>query len=175
MTHLSGHAKTTALATIKRAWLGVALAGTLLTTSATTFADTTDTPLGVWQTIDDHTQRPKALVEIAQNSDGTLSGRVIKGLDANDTPDRRCTKCTDERKDQKILGMTIIKGMKQDGDAWDGGNILDPENGKVYRCKMRLEDSGKKLVVRGYIGVSLLGRSQTWIRQSDASAAQAPN
>jgi uncharacterized protein (DUF2147 family) len=97
------------------------------------------------------------------------------GLNPNDSPDRRCTECTDERKDQKILGMTIIKDMKQDGEEWNGGNILDPENGKVYKCKMHLEDNGQKLVVRGYIGVSLLGRSQTWNRQSDASAAQTQN
>jgi uncharacterized protein (DUF2147 family) len=64
-----------------------------------------------------------------------------------------------------ILGMTIITDMKKDGDGWDNGQILDPENGKIYKCKMRLEDGGNKLVVRGYIGVSLLGRSQTWIRQ----------
>ncbi|MFM0739801.1 DUF2147 domain-containing protein, partial [Paraburkholderia xenovorans] len=76
-----------------------------------------------------------------------------------------CTACTDARKDQPILGMTIITDMKKDGDGWDHGQILDPENGKLYKCKMRLEDGGNKLVVRGYIGVSLLGRSQTWVRQ----------
>lgn len=161
---------------MRRMGLGVALAGLLLTNAAVAFADTaTDSPIGVWKTIDDHTEKPKALVEIKKNDDGTLSGTVIKGLNPADSPDRRCTECTDERKDQKILGMTIIKDMKQDGDTWDGGNILDPENGKVYRCKMHLEDGGQKLVVRGYIGVSLLGRSQTWIRQDDSAAAQAQN
>src|SRR5581483_10766498 len=117
----------------------------------------TNTPVGKWETIDDSTHQPKALVEISQNSDGSLSGKVIKGLDPKAEPGKRCTACTDERKDQPILGMTIISGMKPDGDSWDGGNILDPENGKVYMCKMHLEDGGQKLVVRGYIGVSLLG------------------
>lgn len=123
------------------------------------------TPVGVWQTVDDHTGQPKALVQIVEEPGGTLSGKVIKGLGANDDPARRCTACTDARKDQPILGMTIIDGMRKDGDRWDGGHILDPENGKTYRCNMHLEDGGQKLVVRGYIGVSLLGRSQTWNRQ----------
>ena len=171
MMHFSHHARTIALHAAKR----MAATGLLLASATVAFAQSTDSPIGVWQTIDDHTHEPKALVQIAQNADGTLSGKVIKGLNPADSPDRRCTECTDERKDQKILGMTIIRDMKQDGDHWDGGNILDPENGKVYRCKMTLEEAGQKLVVRGYIGVSLLGRSQTWNRQADSAAAQAKN
>ncbi|MBU6489275.1 MAG: DUF2147 domain-containing protein [Burkholderiales bacterium] len=169
MTHFSHHAKTTAWNAVKRAFV----AGALLVGAAAAFAQGSQTPVGVWQTIDDNTHQPKALVQIAQSEDGTLSGKVIKGLNPADKPGKRCTACTDERKDQLILGMTIIKNMKQDGDKWDGGNILDPENGKVYKCNMHLEDGGQKLVVRGYIGISLIGRSQTWIRQD--SAAQARN
>ncbi|MGA7782359.1 MAG: DUF2147 domain-containing protein [Paraburkholderia sp.] len=141
-----------------------ALAGVLLASAVTAMAQA-DSPIGTWQTIDDSTGQPKALVQISQDGDGALDGKVIKGLGANDQPDRRCSACTDARKDQLILGMTIIHDMKKEGDGWDGGNILDPENGKVYKCKMHLEDGGQKLVVRGYIGVSLLGRSQIWIRQ----------
>lgn len=169
MTHFSHYAKTTT----RRAIRCAAIAGTLLIGAANVFAQANTTPVGVWQTIDDNTHQPKALVQISQNDDGTLSGKVIKGLNPADNPGKRCTACTDDRKDQPILGMTIIKSMKQDGEKWDGGNILDPENGKVYKCNMRLEDGGEKLVVRGYIGVSLLGRSQTWIRQD--AAAQAKN
>jgi uncharacterized protein (DUF2147 family) len=142
-----------------------AVAGALLASAVTAFAQT-DSPIGTWQTIDDHTGQPKALVQISQDANGTLSGKVVKGLGANDQPDRRCSACTDARKDQLILGMTIIDDMKKDGDNWDGGQILDPENGKLYKCKMHVEDGGQKLVVRGYIGVSLLGRSQTWVRQN---------
>jgi len=142
----------------------LAVGGALLMSAMSAFAQA-DSPLGTWQTIDDHTGKPKALVQITQDSNGDLTGTVMKGLGDNDTPDRRCTACTDERKDQLIKGMTIIKAMKKEGDHWDGGNIPDPENGKVYKCKMTLEDGGQKLVVRGYIGVSLLGRSQTWVRQ----------
>jgi uncharacterized protein (DUF2147 family) len=147
-----------------RAARHAALAGVLLAGAVTAMAQT-DSPVGTWQTIDDHTGHPKALVQIAQDGDGSLNGKVIKGLGPNDQPGRRCTACTDARKDQPILGMTIINDMKKDGDGWDHGQILDPENGKVYKCKMHLEDGGNKLVVRGYIGVSLLGRSQTWVRQ----------
>jgi uncharacterized protein (DUF2147 family) len=160
MMQFTQRARAIALRTAKHA----ALAGVLLASAVTAMAQA-ESPVGTWQTIDDHTGQPKALVQIAQDSNGSLSGKVIKGLNANDKPDRRCTECTDARKDQLILGMTIISDMQKDGDAWDHGQILDPENGKLYKCKMHLEDGGNKLVVRGYIGVSLLGRSQTWVRQ----------
>ena len=166
MTHFSHSAKTATWNAVKRA----TVAGALLAAAAAAFAQGTDTPVGVWQTIDDNTHQPKALVQISQSDDGMLTGKVIKGLDPKEKPGKLCTTCTDERKDQPILGMTIIKSMKQDGDKWDGGSILDPENGKVYKCNMHLEDGGQKLVVRGYIGISLLGRSQTWIRQDSSQA-----
>lgn len=151
-------------ASIARIVRHAAVAGALLAAAIGAYAQAAS-PVGIWQTVDDHTGQPKALVQIAEDSDGTLSGKVIKGLGPNDQPGRRCTACTDARKDQPILGMTIIDGMKRTDDGWDDGHILDPENGKVYSSKMHLEDGGRKLVVRGYIGVSLLGRSQTWNRQ----------
>ncbi|MBN3758983.1 DUF2147 domain-containing protein [Paraburkholderia sp. Tr-20389] len=161
MTSLTQRARVAFVKPFKQA----AVAGLLLAGAATAFAQA-DTPVGTWQTIDDHTGQPKALVQITQDANGSLNGKVVKGLGPNDQPDRRCTACTDTRKDQPILGMTIISDMKKDGDNWDGGQILDPENGKLYKCKMHVEDGGQKLVVRGYIGVSLLGRSQTWVRQN---------
>lgn len=142
------------------------LVATALAISAVgAFAAGMNSPMGLWQTMDDHTGQPKALVQIWQEADGTLSGKIVKGLGIDDQPDRRCTACTDSRKDQLILGMTIINHMKQEGGGWEGGRILDPENGKVYKCRMRVEDGGQKLVVRGYIGMSLIGRSQVWNRQ----------
>jgi uncharacterized protein (DUF2147 family) len=125
-----------------------------------------NSPVGVWQTIDDHTGQPKALVQISQLPDGTLSGKVLTGLGAEHDPLRRCTACTDARKDQLVQGMVILSGLKRDGDNWDGGEILDPENGKLYKCKLHLENQGLSLVVRGYIGFSLIGRSQTWRRDT---------
>jgi uncharacterized protein (DUF2147 family) len=140
------------------------LAGALVVSTSLAMAQPT-TPVGLWQTIDDTTGQPKALVQIVDDGGGTLSGKIVHGLASNDDPTRRCTACTDSRKDQPMRGLTIISDMKPDGGDWDGGQILDPENGKLYKCKMHLEDGGEKLVVRGYIGISLIGRSQTWIRQ----------
>lgn len=120
---------------------------------------------GVWQTTDDHTGKPRSLVRIVENA-GEYSAIVEKGLLATDTGDAVCDKCTDERKGQKIIGMTIAKHLKKSSKAnvYDGGEILDPDNGKTYQCKMTLSASGNELEVRGFIGFSLIGRSQTWKR-----------
>lgn len=123
------------------------------------------TPVGFWSTVSDEDGRPTAIVEIQQRPDGEFVG-VVRGLLVAATHDDSiCKKCSDERRGQPVVGMTILRHMRQDGDEWSGGEILDPENGKTYRAKMKLTDGGRKLVVRGYIGVSLFGRSQTWIRR----------
>ena len=123
------------------------------------------TPAGLWKTIDDETKADKSLVRITE-SGGVFTGRIEKLLDPA-RHDAKCDKCSDERKDQPIAGMTIIRNVKQkDGDAtlWDGGEILDPNNGKTYKLRMKPVDNGKTLEVRGYIGAPLLGRTQTWLR-----------
>ena len=121
------------------------------------------TPAGLWKTIDDTTNKPRSLIRITEQN-GVYSAVVEKGLLETDTGDKVCDKCTDERKGQKIIGMTIAKGLKKNGNKYDGGEILDPDNGKVYKCKMTLDESGNNLEVRGYIGISLIGRSQIWHR-----------
>lgn len=120
---------------------------------------------GVWQTTDDKTGKPRSLVRIVETA-GEYSAIVEKGLLATDTGDAVCDKCTDERKGQKIIGMTIAKHLKQSANSnvYDSGEILDPENGKTYKCKMTLSPNDNELEVRGFIGFSLLGRSQTWKR-----------
>jgi len=123
-------------------------------------------PVGTWKTIDDKTGQPKSIVEITEQN-GELTGRVKEVLQSDQGPNPICKACDGERKNQPITGMTIIWGMKQDGDEWSGGKILDPKNGKVYGCKMHLVDNGQKLEVRGFVGFSLLGRSQTWERQTE--------
>jgi uncharacterized protein (DUF2147 family) len=120
-------------------------------------------PLGRWKTIDDHTGKPRSIVLLYEEN-GRVFGRVEASLDPA-RAGRRCDKCKDDRKDQLIVGMVIIRGMKKNGDEYSGGDILDPDNGNVYRCKMRVLDQGSKLSVRGYMGFSLLGRSQTWLRE----------
>ena len=122
-------------------------------------------PVGRWTTVSDEDGQPEAVVEIEQHSDGEFVG-VVRGLLAKATHDDSiCGKCSDERRGQPVVGMTILRHMRQVGDEWTGGEILDPESGKTYRAKMKLTDGGQKLVVRGYIGLSLFGRSQTWLRR----------
>jgi uncharacterized protein (DUF2147 family) len=129
------------------------------------FAQNTSSPVGLWKNIDDHSGKPKALIRISE-SNGELHGKIEKLLrDPGQDQNPKCVKCTGELKDQPILGMTIISGMKQDGSEYNGGQILDPDNGKFYKSKMSLTDHGRKLSVRGYIGVPLLGRTQVWIRE----------
>ena len=123
------------------------------------------TPVGVWNTISDKDGKPEAVVEI-RDVGGELSGVVRELLVAADPADSVCGKCTDERKGRRIVGMEILRHMRRDGDQWSGGEILDPENGKTYRATLKLADGGQKLIVRGYIGIPLFGRSQTWIRRS---------
>ena len=121
-------------------------------------------PAGLWKSIDDKTGKPRSLIRISEDN-GVYSGVVEKGLLEGDTGERVCDKCTDERKNQKIIGMAIIKSIKEKNGSYEGGTILDPDNGKVYKCKMKLDEAGNKLEVRGFIGVSLFGRSQTWTRE----------
>jgi uncharacterized protein (DUF2147 family) len=123
------------------------------------------TPAGTWKTIDDSTGKPRGLVEISEKN-GVYSGKLVKTFVETDGKPRVCDKCTDARKDQPIIGMTILSGLRKTADnEWTGGEILDPENGKVYKSKMSLGDDGNKLSVRGFIGFSLLGRTQTWVRE----------
>lgn len=123
-------------------------------------------PVGHWKTFDDKTGAQSGLIEITQSGD-ELTGRVIKLIpQPGDPADPHCKKCDGPEKDQRVLGMIILKGFKRDGDEWDGGTILDPRSGNVYSSEMRLDDAGQKLFVRGYIGISLLGRTTTWVRDS---------
>ena len=122
------------------------------------------TPVGLWKSIDDETKAEKSLVRIIE-AGGTLTGKIEKLLDPS-KQDAKCDKCSDARKGQAVLGMTIITGVKAGTDPalWEGGEILDPNNGKSYKVRIKPIDGGKKLEVRGYIGSPLLGRTQTWIR-----------
>jgi uncharacterized protein (DUF2147 family) len=121
------------------------------------------TPVGLWLTVDDSTKKPRSHVRIVEEG-GALRGTVVKGLDPNDKPDAVCDLCTDDRKDKPIIGMTIIRNLKKNGEKWDGGDVLDPNNGKVYRALITVTPDNKTLTLRGYIGTPFLGRSQTWTR-----------
>jgi len=135
----------------------------LVTWSLFTQAAPFDSLEGLWKTADDGTGTPSALIRIIETNgeyQGTIEKILIRGEDENTI----CEKCEGPRHNQPVLGLAIITGMKKQGDEYVGGEILDPGNGKVYRCKMTLEDGGTKIQVRGFIGVSLFGRTQTWIR-----------
>lgn len=129
-------------------------------------ASAQNSPIGLWNTVSDRDGKPTAVVEIRE-AGGELSGVVRALLVAADPEDSICGKCTDDRKGQQIVGMEIIRHMHADDDGqWSGGEILDPENGKTYRATMKLVDGGQTLVLRGYIGLPLFGRSQRWLRRT---------
>lgn len=117
--------------------------------------------IGKWKTIDDETGKPKSIVEIYEKS-GKIYGKVIDILDTIHKNDL-CKECSGEDANKPILGITVIKGLKKDGDEYSSGKILDPKNGKLYQCYITLEGKDK-LKVRGYIGFSFLGRTQYWYR-----------
>ena len=116
------------------------------------------TVLGRWTSVDDNSGKPRSVVEITMTN-GTLSGRIVDLYDKTHLQ-KLCDKCPGDRKNKRIVGLEIIRGMKADGDTWAEGTILDPETGNVYDCKMWLENG--KLMVRGY--VAFFFRTQVWVR-----------
>jgi uncharacterized protein (DUF2147 family) len=142
-------------------WMGLAVLTVLFSTSALAQAAT---PVGRWTTIDDETKKPKSVIAIYEEN-GKLFGKIEKLYrEPNEDQNPVCDKCEGALKNQPILGMVIMKDLKKDDDEWTGGTILDPANGKTYKCKIAVEDGGKKLKVRGYIGMALLGRTQHWVK-----------
>ena len=133
-----------------------------LLTSAVASIAFAQSPAGLWKTIDDATGKEKAMVRITE-AGGVFTGKVEKLLDPT-KQDSKCDECTDSRKGQPVLGLTIIRNIKKGESHWEGGDILDAANGKVYRARLTLSPDNKKLDVKGYIGTPLFGRTQTWSR-----------
>lgn len=124
-----------------------------------------NSPVGLWKTVDDETGKVKSLVRITE-SNGELTGKIEKLFrDPSQDQNPKCDKCEGAMKDQPIIGMTILSGLKKDGDSWTGGHVTDPGKGKTYNAKVTVKDDGKKLDMRGYMGMPMLGRTQTWIRE----------
>ena len=122
---------------------------------------------GTWQQIDDKTGSPKAVIEIRKESNNTFTGKIVKITPRPGyTPRERCNNCPAPYTNQPILGMEILKGLKQvEGtSSYEKGRVIDPLSGKFYDAKMKLNASGKRLSLRAYMGVSALGRNQTWLR-----------
>jgi uncharacterized protein (DUF2147 family) len=122
------------------------------------------TPVGLWRSIDDQTGQARAEISIKDNGRGGLNGKVERSLQAVASPEPNCNLCTDDRKGQPKIGLEIIRDAKKSGSEplWEGGTILDPENGKVYKLRLSPLDGGKTLQVRGYIGPFF--RTQLWQR-----------
>ena len=118
--------------------------------------------VGTWRSVDDATGKDKSYVQLYEEN-GKTYGKVVKFLDPKTDPNRVCGKCTDWRKDQKIMQMMIVRDMKLSGSTWKGGKILDPENGKEYTCTMWFENGkANELRLRGWVGPFF--RTQTWYR-----------
>ena len=117
----------------------------------------------VWKTIDDKTKQPKATVRFTEQKNGTLTASIQSILTPGE--ENACTKCEGPYHNKSLKGLTIVRGLKNTGGtSYDGGSILDPQTGKTYKLKGKLADGGKKLELRGFIGVAALGRNQTWVR-----------
>lgn len=122
---------------------------------------------GTWQSIDDKTGSPKALIEITKAENGTFTGKIVKVTPrAGYTPKTICVDCPTPYTNKPLVGLEIIKGLQHvDNNNYANGRILDPLAGKMYSLKGRLAANGKRLTLRGYVGISAIGRTQTWIRQ----------
>ena len=122
-------------------------------------------PIGLWRTFDDETGKPRALVRVTE-ANGELKGVVEKILPIPGRDDDPvCDKCEGEQKGKKVIGMTIMWGMKKSGEGYEGGQILKADEGKIYKSKLKVIDGGKKLEVRGFIGFSLIGKTRIWERE----------
>lgn len=116
---------------------------------------------GKWQNIDEETNKVDSVIEVYEKN-GKAFAKIIQISDEN-RQDALCDKCKGKRKNTPILGMNILTGLKKDGDEWSGGKILDPKNGKEYKCYIKLENNNK-LKIRGYIGFAAFGRTAYWYR-----------
>lgn len=132
----------------------------LLTLATTLALADSNSPVGNWKNISDKTNKPEAIIQIWEES-GELHGKLIKLFDQKET---LCKACKDDKKDKPLIGLEILWGLKKDGQEWEGGKILDPDNGTIYSAKLALIEGGQKLKVRGFLGFSLFGRSQIWVR-----------
>jgi len=119
-------------------------------------------PVGKWKTIDDETKKEKSIVEVYEVG-GKVYGRILQLLQEKDGgASKLCTKCTGSDLNKPMIGLVIVKGLTADGGEYAGGTIMDPNNGKVYKCKMEVVEGGNTMKVRGFLGISLLGRTQIW-------------
>jgi len=118
---------------------------------------------GTWMTIDDETGKPRSYIQIWVEN-GIASGKITKilAIKEGENTNPLCTECKGGDYNKPVVGLVILRNLKQDGNEWNGGTIMDPNNGKTYKCKIKAENNGQVLRVRGYVGISMLGRTQIW-------------
>ncbi|OFV88560.1 MAG: hypothetical protein A3J75_04415 [Acidobacteria bacterium RBG_16_68_9] len=140
------------------------VAVTALLTALAADVAAAQSPTGYWKTVDDKTGNPRSVVYTWKEGE-TMSGKIVQLYrQPDEEADPFCVECSGDLNKQKIVGLKILSGLEEVGNEWSGGHILDPKNGKTYSCYIEVQDGGKKLKVRGYLGISLLGRTQHWFR-----------
>ncbi len=125
-----------------------------------------NSPIGYWKTVDDISGRVQSIIKIYETPNHHVFGKILKTYPKpGDVPLKICSACKDERHNQPIIGLVFMTDLKpNDNNRWSGGEIIDPKTGKIYKCSIKPSDDNQKLTVRGYIGIPLFGRTQTWIR-----------
>jgi uncharacterized protein (DUF2147 family) len=128
-------------------------------------AEVAPSPVGLWKTVDDRTHKPRAIIRIYEEK-GTFFGKIESSFDPEELT-ARCEKCSGDRKNAPVIGLVIMRGITKQGSEYRGGEILDPETGSIYRCRFTISTEGARLFVRGYLGLEVFGRTQTWTRAAE--------